>query len=217
MAYNYAIRIQALDGYDGLIQSFFADDRFTETIRVHHTGKHRNNPHYHLCVKTDYSQAQTLRKAIQKTMNKAKGNKHVSVKAWDGEVRAVAYLFHEGTEPDMIRGIPQSFINEARMLNQTIQEEIEKNTVGKVCDEATLYFAALGKKVTDPMIFSYLYDRYHKTGDWLPNRYQFERYIVRIRANLAQSKETIYCHKKELALRYQICDYYTHNPSDFHY
>lgn len=218
MANNYAIRVQALDGYDNIIQKFFSSERFSSTIRVHHTGKHRNNPHYHLLVVTDYEQ-QTLRKAMNKVLTKAKGNKHVSVKDWDGKVRAVGYLFHEDTEPDMIRGdkFPKTFVDEARELNKTIQEEIHKNTVGKVCDQATLYFASYGKRVTDAMLFSYLYDHYHKSGEWLPNRYQFERYIVRIRANLAQTKAEVYDHKKQLGLQYGFVDHYTHTPHDFHY
>jgi len=219
MEYNYAIRIQALDGYDNIIQTFFRGENFTSTIRVHHTGKNRNNPHYHLLVVTDLTQKQ-LRYQINKELTKAKGNKHISIKNWDGKVRAVAYLFHEDTSPDMIHGpkFPDDFIDEAMKMNEMIKIEMDKNKVSKVCDEATLYFATFTKKVTEPMIFSWLYDRYQKTGQWMPNRYQFERYITRIRANLAgDDKAKIYDHKKHLAIKYQICDYYTHTPSDFHY
>ena len=64
----FALRIQALDGYDTIMKEVFTTDRFPRHIRVHHTGKKGDNPHYHLLICTDYKQ-QALRAELKNTLN----------------------------------------------------------------------------------------------------------------------------------------------------
>jgi len=196
---EYAVRLQALDGYDGKISTLLSGDRFHRTIRIHHTGKKGDNPHYHLLITTDYKQP-ALRAEFKKHFTLASGNRHLSIKKWDGNIKALAYLFHEGTQPTDIRGFTSEELVSAQELNTQVQSAIKKNAPVQVVQQATDFFK--GKSPGPLQIFSYLYDHYHSTGEWLPNKYQFERYIHRIQANLAKTPGEIFDHKKSLLLQY---------------
>lgn len=212
---DYALRIQALDGYSKIMEDLFGGDRFSRTIRIHHTGKKGDNPHYHMCITTDYKQ-DALRKELKKYFTLAKGNKHISIKNWDGNIKAVAYLFHEGTQPDMIRGFTDEEITTAQEINTQVKTKIKDNAPCKVVAEATEYFSGRTPP-TQIQIFSYIYDRYKATGDWLPNKYQFERYITRVQANLAETPEQIYDHKKQLLMQYGLSADFRVGVSDLKY
>lgn len=196
---DYAIRLQALDGYDGKISTLLSSDRFHRTIRIHHTGKKGDNPHYHMLITTDYKQP-ALRAEFKKHFTLATGNRHLSIKKWDGNIKALAYLFHEGTQPTDIKGFLDEELELAREINTQVKEVIKKNAPAQVVEEATEYFR--GKTPGAIQIFSYIYDRYKNSGDWLPNKYQFERYIHRIQANLAETPAEIYDHKNYLLRHY---------------
>lgn len=99
---EYVLRLQALDGYSSKFDEVFGD-RFSRVLCVHHLGKKRDNPHYHFCLTTDYK-SDALRKYLKGHFNLAKGNKHLSLKSWDGDEKACSYLFHEGTEALISKG-----------------------------------------------------------------------------------------------------------------
>ena len=200
---DYALRIQALDGYSAKMETLFGGDRFSRTIRIHHTGKKGDNPHYHMLITTDYKK-DALRKELKKHFTLASGNRHISLKDWDGNTKALSYLFHEGTSPDLIRGFSEPELSQAQEVNTQVQEQIKKNSPALVVAEATEYFS--GRTPTQVQIFSYIYDRYKGNGDWLPNKYQFERYINRIQANLAETQQEIFDHKVLLLRQYGFAD-----------
>lgn len=205
---DYALRIQALDGYSAKMETLFSGDRFTRTIRIHHTGKKGDNPHYHLLITTDYKQP-ALRAELKKHFNLASGNKHLSLKIWDGNSKALSYLYHEGTTPDLIRGFNEPELNQAQEVNSLVKAQIKKNAPATVVQLATEYFLSKSQKPQATQIFSYLYDHYHANGEWFPNRYQFERYITRIQANLSQTPGEIHDHKVLLLRQYGFADDYT--------
>lgn len=183
---DYALRIQALDGYASTMEKVFSTDRFSRTIRIHHTGKKGDNPHYHLLITTDYKQ-DALRKELKKHFTLATGNKHLSIKNWDGSQQAVAYLYHEGTTPDMIRGFTQEELSQAQDINHAVKERVKQNAPSKIVEEATAYFQ--GKTPYDKDVFCWIFKRLAQNGDWLPNKFQVERWILRIQANLRTGYE----------------------------
>jgi hypothetical protein len=211
---NYALRIQALDGYSSIMESLFSGDRFSRSIRIHHTGKKGDNPHYHLLITTDYKHP-ALRMELKRHFTLAKGNRHMSIKVWDGNIRAISYLFHEGTEPDLIRGFNEPELQQAKELNKLVKAEIKKNSPAQIVEEATDYFQ--GQNPSPVQLFSYIYDRYKSAGDWLPNKYQFERYIHRILANLSETPAEIYAHKKLLLTTYGFVNEYSITQTDLKY
>lgn len=180
----FAIRIQALTDYNQKILEIFTTDRFSRTVRVHHTGRKGNNPHFHIVVDCDYKMP-ALRMELKKHFTLAKGNTHLSVKRWDGDIKAVAYLFHEGTDVDMVRGFTPEELSQARLINEATQERIKKNAPAKIVEDATEYFKNIHNFAPSRKdVFDFIYDRLRCNGDWLPNKFQFERWEFRIQANV---------------------------------
>lgn len=186
---EYAIRIQALSGYDKIIEELLSGDRFSRTIRVHHTGKKKDNSHYHLLITCDYKH-QAIRAEFKKHFILARGNKHLSIKVWDGDIKAVAYLFHEGTEPDLIKNFTPDEIALASVINSQIQMKIKKNSPAQIIQDCTDYFINKGDFEPHRVeVFQYVFLRLKLNGDFLPNKFQYDRWAMRIQANVRSGKE----------------------------
>lgn len=184
---DYVLRLQALDGYKSKFSNVFTDnDRFTRVLCIHHTGKRGDNPHYHFAFTCDYKK-DALRKYFKKYFDLATGNRHLSLKDWDGDRKACSYMFHEGTEPVINKGFSEREIEDFKIINETIKNEIKKNAPAKIVEEATIYFK--GKDPGHKDIFKYILCRLRSNGDWLPNKYQMDRWIFRIQANLKSDHE----------------------------
>lgn len=183
---DYVLRLQALDGYQSKFNVCF-NERFSRILCVFHNGKKGDNPHFHFCLTTDYKQ-QALRVHLKNHFNIGKGNKHLSLKVWDGDRKACSYLFHEGTEPVICKGFSEQEINDFKTLNDMVQAEVKRNAPAKIVEDATEYF--MNKPgTTHQDIFLYIFNRLRKNGDWLPNKFQCERWIMRIEANLLTDKQ----------------------------
>lgn len=182
---DYVLRLQALDGYQAKFNDVFGD-RFTRVLCLHHTGRKGDNPHYHFCFTCDYKK-DALRKYLKKEFTLASGNRHLSLKDWDGDRKACSYLFKEGTEPIIRRGFSDEELDDFRTINECVQEEIKKNSPVKIVQDCTEYFN--GRSPTHKEIFIWIMERLRKNGDWLPNKWTMERWIMRIQANLKDDKE----------------------------
>lgn len=179
---DYVLRLQALDGYQAKFATVFGD-RFSRVLCVHHTGRRGDNPHYHFCLTCDYRK-DALRKYLKGHFDLASGNRHLSLKDWDGDPRACSYLFHEGTEELIVKGFTQEEISEFKRDNDVVQAKMLKApTVVKMCVE---YFKQKGYTPDKREIFTHMVQIYRKNAsEWIPNKFQSERYITRIRSDLA--------------------------------
>lgn len=93
----YFIRIQEYFGYAKHIKELFSDTKtFREVVAVKHTGKSRDNPHFHISVKTHLKRP-ALRARLVKVFSLGKGNQHMSIKPiQEGEYEnTIQYMFHE--------------------------------------------------------------------------------------------------------------------------
>lgn len=92
----YFIRIQEYFGYARHIKELFSDETFREVVAVKHTGKTRDNPHFHIIVKTHLKRP-ALRARLVKVFSLGKGNQHMSIKPiQEGEYQnTIQYMFHE--------------------------------------------------------------------------------------------------------------------------
>lgn len=195
---DYVLRLQALDGYSAKFNDVFTD-RFSRVLYVHHTGKKGDNPHYHFCFTCDYKK-DALRKYFKGHFNLATGNKHLSLKDWDGSVRACAYLYHEGTQVTNFRGFTDQEIEEFKMINKDVKSKqvkipailekvIERKRNYKVYDhdfsKDSFYQPDLVNEKRD--IFLLIMDELRKSGDWIPNKFQMERYINRVQMALVDT------------------------------
>lgn len=122
---GYCVRVQALEGYRLAILRL----DYEHIISVRHLGAKGDNPHYHMVIRTDVKQ-QAFRKRMNKSFPDGKGNSHMSIKPWDGDDKALSYLFHEeqGDETAEIvvcKGLTQERIDTLRAQNKTVQTLIE--------------------------------------------------------------------------------------------
>lgn len=177
---NYALRLQAHDGYRDMFSTVF-NDRFTRILCLPHAGRAGNNPHYHFVFTCDYK-APALRMYLKKYFTQGKGNRHLSLKTWDGDTKACSYMFHEGTEPILRTGFSDTELENFKALNEGIKRAIKKNAPAQIVADATEHFK--GKDPDHQLLFKWIMLRLRANGDWLPNKYQMDRWIMRIQANL---------------------------------
>lgn len=184
---DYVLRLQAHDGYQASFVSVFSD-RFSRILGVPHSGRRGDNPHYHFAFTTDYKMP-ALRAYLKKYFDKGSGNRHLSLKKWDGNPNACSYMFHEGTEPIISRGFSEDQINDFKIINDNIKKAIKKNAPAAIVQDATEYFKAQGRDPGHGEIFMWIMTRLKTNGDWLPNRFQMDRWIMRIQANIKNDVE----------------------------
>lgn len=146
--YGYCVRIQALEDYGSkiLLLPQFAD--YESIVGIKHRGKGGENQHYHLVVATKVRD-QAFRVRLRKIFDQGKGNEHMSIKAWDGKIDAIAYLFHEDPEgPLHIQyNVSDKTIEEARVMNREVLEKVaiaKEKASWKIEEELYLHY-----KMTD--------------------------------------------------------------------
>lgn len=184
---DYVLRLQAHDGYQSQFSNVFTS-RFSRILGVPHSGRRGDNPHYHFAFTCDYKMP-ALREYLKKYFDKGKGNRHLSLKKWDGNPKACSYMFHEGTESIISRGFTDEEIEVFKTINENIKEAIKKNAPAQIVQDATEYFKAKGQDPAHAVLFMWIMKRLRDNGDWLPNKYQMERWIMRIQANLKDDVE----------------------------
>lgn len=181
--YGYVLRLQALDGYYTKFVDVFDTDRFTHILYVHHTGKQGDNPHYHFVIRTDY-RTDALRKYLKGHFDLAKGNRHLSLKAWDGDVRACSYLYHEGTKVVSMKGFTDDELVLFKEKNDEVQKEIKRKSPIKIIADCVAHFKENKRLPSHSDIFMFIMNRLRVQGDFLPNKFQMDRWILRIQADL---------------------------------
>lgn len=92
--HGYCLRVDALDGYSDKLPMLSACEDYKSIIAVKHMGNSKENPHFHLVVRTQVA-GQAFRVRMRKIFDQGKGNGHMSIKPWDGNNDAISYLFHE--------------------------------------------------------------------------------------------------------------------------
>lgn len=119
------MRVVALDGYADKMPMLTAVCDYESILVVKHHGSTKENPHYHLVIKTDVLQ-QAFRVRMRKVFDQGKGNKHMSIVPWDGHPKALSYLFHEETETQeaeiiLKHNVSDETIAKAKQLNRDVQ------------------------------------------------------------------------------------------------
>jgi len=126
MEYNgYCVRLQAHEGYESKILALPLNLDYVSIVAMKHKGGTGENPHYHLVVRTDVKD-QAFRVRLRKVFDAGKGNAHMSIKAWDGNIDAVSYLFHEDPTGSLLlkHNVSDETITKARERNRDVQEKV---------------------------------------------------------------------------------------------
>ena len=191
--YNiFFIRIQELDGYREQFEEFMKQytDRW---LGVRHSGKNKMNLHWHFVVHTQLKH-KDLRNRIVKHFTKAKGNKHCSIKSSDGDVKNYSYMFKEH-ERDTFAVMQDGSYKENDIKkfvekHEEVNDEIKAKCPNAMCN--AVYDILLKKGLNEPsdeQIFMEIFKWYKANGDWFPNKYQSERYILKIQSMFRQDPE----------------------------
>ena len=124
---GYCMRVQALEGYKQVIMNLTVNPDYQAIIAVKHFGSKGENEHYHIVIKTSVKD-QAFRVRMKKVFDKAKGNQHMSIKNWDGNIDAISYLFHEDENAEIIvrHNVSEETISKAKERNRDVQQKIEK-------------------------------------------------------------------------------------------
>jgi len=103
-----------------------------------HQGDTKENPHTHFVISLSSElQKQSFDKRIKVLFNITKKSEYSS-KVWDGGNEAIAYMFHEDTEPVVNKGVLASTLVQAKEHNKVLQKVIAVNkekTSGKLLDK----------------------------------------------------------------------------------
>lgn len=122
---GYCIRVDALDGYSQKLLMLTTCLDYKSIIAMKHTGHTGENQHYHAVIQTDI-QPQAFRVRMRKIFDLGKGNGHMSIKPWDGNIDAVSYLFHE--DPDAVvlvqHNISDETIAKAKARNRAVADMV---------------------------------------------------------------------------------------------
>lgn len=166
---GYFVRLDAREGYLEKINAMQL--LYDVVLCVHHVGTNKENPHYHIIVKTSI-QNQTFRKRLKATFTDGKGNGHMSIKDWDGKIEAVSYMFHEDPSAKLLiqRGVTEDYISKAREVNLKVRalvQESKEKASWKIEDEV---FNSLDKKKSynEVMIATHVYLVAFRSGKYPP-------------------------------------------------
>jgi len=123
---GYCIRVQAMDGYGQRMKDLSTVSDYQAMVAVKHRGSTGENEHYHAVIKTQVKD-QAFRVRMKKVFDKGKGNAHMSIKPWDGNIDAISYLFHEDEDakPFVKHNVTDETIEKAKARNREVQEKIE--------------------------------------------------------------------------------------------
>lgn len=177
------VRLQKLPEYDQKLIQLSEQDWILSMLCVEHNGELADpNPHWHFTAHTAPLKLPTIRARLRVLFNKGTGNGHMSLKAWDGNIAANSYMFHERPDatPFINKNYTQDQLDDIRHYNEHIQEtRIRKPTLTNILiskitqqytEQQTVY--TLTQAVEDMIIFSIERNRLVPTPMKMAQTYQ---------------------------------------------
>jgi len=186
MEYNgYLVRVQAYDGYASKIVLMKMVADYEAIVAVKHQGSTKENPHYHLVVRTAVKD-QAFRVRMKKVFDQGKGNAHMSIKAWDGALEAISYLFHEDGDAKLVlqHNVSDETIEKARELNRRVQTKVQdakQRASWRLEDDV---FEGLPKNATQDEIAKTIILTALRRDKYVPNDYLLKAMVTKIQFRL---------------------------------
>jgi len=197
---GYCLRVQALETYSDKISALALVPDYTAVLAVKHNGSTGENPHYHIVVKTKV-QPQAFRVRMKKTFPDGKGNQHMSLTSWDGNDKALSYLFHEepNVQPLIRKGITDDYLQLLRTLNEKelTQVAAAKNKASHTLEEdAFNYFKTFLKEhkrdpkyITEKDIAEYMILYALRHGKYPPQPWLCRAMAYKVKFRLLEGNE----------------------------
>lgn len=149
---GYCVRVDAIDGYADKLPMLRAHTDFESIVGVKHTGSSKENPHYHLVIRTRCKD-QAFRVRLRTIFDQGKGNGHMSIKSWDGKQEAISYLFHEDPDASLVikHNVSDETIAECKVLNRNISQMVlDAKTKASWRAEEIVFEQLVKEKVSHP-------------------------------------------------------------------
>jgi len=188
---GYCVRVQALEGYSDKIGALTLTPDYVAVLAVRHTGAGtKENPHYHVVIRTGVK-PQAFRVRFKTLFPDGKGNGHMSIVPWDGDDKALSYLFHEADDQTTLvarKGVTDDQIAHYKSLNSSIKikvEEAKKKASHTLEEDAFLHFQANPKLDRDNWrigAFMFLYAM--RNGKYPPQRWLVQAMVTRVQFRL---------------------------------
>jgi len=174
----------------------FDTGELQEIFIIKHMGKNQDNPHFHMALKSTLT-TQTLRARLKKYYT-CKGNETLSVKKWDGKDKFIQYCLHECKTLQEVNdnlllntmpSVGQEELGELLKKHLTMSLIIKENRPKKVMIE--IYEKLdMNRGYTDQCLFQEIMRYYIAKGDWLPNKFQAERYLNYLKMMIAEYRDS---------------------------
>lgn len=195
---SYFVRLNLHPGYEEILLELTKSPKYPLFLIISHVGSKKENPHFHLIVQT-LQKPGAFRAFLKSRFDKGKGNGHMSIKSWDGNNRAVQYLYHEEDCKVLCsKGFSQEFLDEQKDLATKFKEGKSKYTdalfehILEVIDDPKKNCEFYSGNRWDERNICYaVWDVCRDEKKSYPNKYLLENIIRKIQAHLAitQAKE----------------------------
>lgn len=192
--HHYFIRINEHPGYAAIITELSKLEKFPLFLTMKHEGSKKENPHFHLILSTLQKTA-TLRTFLKTRFTLGKGNAHMSQKDWDGNERAIQYLFHE-EDGELIttKGFTEAFLHEMQEKAATFSRE-KKSYTNSLYDHVLFqieqnddnYGDIVHEHKWDHMRIAYkIWDVCKAQDKSYPNKFLLDSLVRKVQAHLSQ-------------------------------
>lgn len=193
------VRLNIQEGFTALTQripqDLFQAGELDAIFVIKHMGKNKDNPHYHIALTTSLT-SQTLRARL-KIYFGIKGNGAFSLKKWDGDPKFIQYCLHECKTMEDVQAnlmmntykfYTPSVLEQMLQNSADIQDNLRKNTPKKIMIEIYNTLSP-DRGYTNQCLFRAIMKYYIARGDWLPNKFQAERYINYLRVMINERED----------------------------
>lgn len=201
MTTQVAIRLDDREGYADEIPTWIKKVNATKALVVKHTAQQGENIHYHMCLTIPNMKVNAIRMNLGRHFTKGKGNTHHSVKEWDGDERALSYLFHDEYHK-IITSLAYSKddIERFKENSDNIKDDLKKNgTINTLCKAVEKLRERYPNRYRHEKqdICDAIWDVLKEQGNWYPNKFQLERWIMKVQADTAENEHDWECVKKQ--------------------
>lgn len=191
MSLGYFMRLDAREGYLEKIRALPFSEDYSFLFGMSHRGGTGENPHYHLVIGTKVN-AQAFRVRMKKIFDQGKGNGHMSIKPWDGDMDACAYLFHEKDAEIVLRkGVSPEQLDSFARRNAEVQVEVaaqKEKAAWRIEDEVVKRMA--GKRnPSDSDVAYQIVQAAFDLNKYVPNKYLLRAMIYNVQYKLCGGDE----------------------------
>ena len=179
--------MDARDGYAEKMLMLKSVTDYEAIVAIKHKGASGENPHYHMVVRT-HVKDQAFRVRMRKVFDQGKGNGHMSIKPWDGNIDAISYLFHENEDEPLVlqHNVSNETIEKAKARNREVKDKVAtaKERASWRLEEEVYNQLPKGKSLTDDEIAKALILTSLRSGKYMPNDYLIKSMVTRIQFRL---------------------------------